>query len=186
MVAEKTARRGARPRGRARHGTARQCMGRHGAGRSRPVRPASVMARHDLSPFRLDRVSGSCWPCATVPSPPAHSVTSPSLVCPLGHLFRLPEPASARPGPARPGPTRHDLRPRIHEQKKFESFERSIPSRLHELHESKFPFVSRIELIVRNFLIVLLMYTGSQTRPVTDLRSEAASAADRSGRIGTH
>ena len=58
------------------------------------------------------------------------------------------------------------LRPRIHEQKKIESFERinSIrktngnfdscnsckrlgTSRLHELHESKFPFVSRIEFI---------------------------------------
>ena len=56
--------------------------------------------------------------------------------------------------------------PRIHEQKKFESFERinSIretngnfdscnsckrlgTSRLHEMHESKFPFVSRIEFI---------------------------------------
>ena len=56
--------------------------------------------------------------------------------------------------------------PRIHEQKKFESFERinSIretngnfdscnsckrlgTSRLHELHDSKFPFVSRIEFI---------------------------------------
>ena len=58
------------------------------------------------------------------------------------------------------------VRPRIHEQKKIESFERInsirethvkkhvkktckrlVPSRLHELHESKFPFVSRIEFI---------------------------------------
>ena len=61
---------------------------------------------------------------------------------------------------------RHRLWPRIHEQKNFESFERIdsiretsesfysynswkrlIPSRLHELHESKLTFVSRIEFI---------------------------------------
>ena len=32
---------------------------------------------------------------------------------------------------------------------------------LHELHESKLPFVSRIEFSVRNFPIFLLMYPGS-------------------------
>ena len=34
-------------------------------------------------------------------------------------------------------------------------------SHLHELHESKFPFVSLSNLSVRNFRIFLLMYTGS-------------------------
>ena len=34
-------------------------------------------------------------------------------------------------------------------------------SRLHELHESKFPFVSRIEFIRWNFRIFLVMYPGS-------------------------
>ena len=45
------------------------------------------------------------------------------------------------------------------------SCKRLVPSRLHELHESKFPFVSRIEFIrwkLSDFF--LLMYSGSPIR----------------------
>ena len=45
------------------------------------------------------------------------------------------------------------------------SCKRLVPSRLHELHESKFPFVSRIEFIRSKLSIFLLMYTGSMTAP---------------------
>ena len=41
------------------------------------------------------------------------------------------------------------------------SCKRLVPSRLHELHESKFPFVSRIEFIRSKHSNFLLMYTGS-------------------------
>ena len=41
------------------------------------------------------------------------------------------------------------------------SCKRLVPSRSHELHESKFPFASRTNLSVRNFRIFLLMYPGS-------------------------
>ena len=70
--------------------------------------------------------------------------------------------------------------PRIHEQKKSKSFERInsiretngsfdsynsckrlVSSRLHELHESKLPFVSRIEFIRSKLSNFLLMYPGS-------------------------
>ena len=76
-------------------------------------------------------------------------------------------------------------RPRIHEQKKIESFERinSIrerngnfdscnackrlgTSRLHEVHESKFPFLSRIEFIrskLSNFSAHVYGVTGRRT-----------------------
>ena len=37
-------------------------------------------------------------------------------------------------------------------------------SRLHDLHETKFPFVSLSNLSVRNFRIFLLMYPGSLSR----------------------
>ena len=37
---------------------------------------------------------------------------------------------------------------------------RLVPSRLHELHESKFPFVTRIEFIRSKLRIGLLMYPG--------------------------
>ena len=43
------------------------------------------------------------------------------------------------------------------------SCKRLVPSRLHELHESKFPFVHVSNLSVRNFRIFLLMYPGSLT-----------------------
>ena len=44
------------------------------------------------------------------------------------------------------------------------SCKRVRTSRFHELHESKFPFVLRIEFIpVRNFRILLLMYPGSSS-----------------------
>ena len=47
-------------------------------------------------------------------------------------------------------------------------------SRLHELHEPKFPFVSRIEFIRWNFRIFLLMYTGSILTGVMAALSQSA------------
>ena len=49
---------------------------------------------------------------------------------------------------------------------------RLVPSRLHELHESKFPFVSRIEFISSKLSIFLLMYLGS----IVPVRTRAGSA----------
>ena len=41
------------------------------------------------------------------------------------------------------------------------SCKRLVPSRLQELHESKFPFVSRMEFIRSKLPSFLLMYPGS-------------------------
>ena len=102
---------------------------------------------------------------------------------------RVDDPTSHRPAqesgprdpPRNPAQAKTDTRqrPRIHEQNNWKVFERinsmretnrnfdscnsRIPSRLHELHESKLLFVSRIKFIRSKFSIVLLMYPGSET-----------------------
>ena len=99
------------------------------------------------------------------------------------------------------GETAGEHRPRIHKQKKIESFKRinSIretngnfdscntgkrlrTSRLHELHESKFPFVSRTELSHWKLSIfVLLMYPVSLTIPLGVYTASPLSSSSKHG-----
>ena len=81
------------------------------------------------------------------------------------------------------------------------SCKRLVSSRLHEIHELTFPFVSLLNLSVLNFRIVLLMYPGSmvpsgrvpQAAAATDLEVacvcisdlELISSIDRGGSRGS-
>ena len=70
-------------------------------------------------------------------------------------------------------------------------YKRLGTSRLHELHESKFPFVSRHEFIRSKFLIFLLMYTGYMTQSTREYNRLLACViqglrhADENGGTGT-
>ena len=61
------------------------------------------------------------------------------------------------------------------------SCKRLVPSRLHELHESKFPLFHASNLSVRNFRIFLLMYPGSVTLSATHYLFVCGSGGDRGG-----
>ena len=55
------------------------------------------------------------------------------------------------------------------------SCSRLVASRLHKLHESKFPFFHVLNLSVRNFRIFLLMYTGLMTAPLAGETAHSSS-----------
>ena len=60
--------------------------------------------------------------------------------------------------------------------------QRLVPSRLHELHESKLSFVSRIEFFHSKLSIFLLMYPGSLSTPRVVIRSRCHTTDMDGGR----